>query len=160
MAEMNWETRRKIAQKREEAFEKRREKLKGEERELALALNRGYFAGSEQLRKIQEEFYSHPEKKPSQWFVPPGEKKSGLSVVRQEFLNTFVPKPMQPSFLLIIDKLNQFPFARGWGRRSVRTAGYGPQIYEVFSLLKVYEKLFYFGQYKLITYSEGWMKNG
>ena len=57
MAEMNWETRRKIAQKREEAFEKRREKLKGEERELALALNRGYFAGSEQLRKIQEEFY-------------------------------------------------------------------------------------------------------
>lgn len=155
MAEMNWETRRKIAQKREEAFEKRREKLKGEERELALALNRGYFAGSEQLRKIQEEFYSHPEKKPSQWFVPPGEKKSGLSVVRQEFLNTFVPKPMQPSFLLIIDKLNQFPFARGWGRRSVRTAGYGPQIYEVFSLLKVYEKLFYFGQYKLEDYILG-----
>ena len=58
-------------------------------------------------------------------------------------MDGFVPKVFQESYLYVIDKMNRFPFPRGWSRRSIRTAGYGPQIRQVFSLLLTYENLFY-----------------
>lgn len=67
------------------------------------------------------------------------------SRVHKGLLDAFVPKAYQDSYLYIIDKLNQFPFSYGWNRRTVRTAGYGPQGRLVFSLLTTYEKLFYLG---------------
>ena len=66
--------------------------------------------------------------------------------MHQGLLDAFVPKQYQASYLYMIDKLNQFPFSSGWDRRTVRTAGYAPQMYKVFSLLTSYESLFYCGE--------------
>ena len=60
-------------------------------------------------------------------------------------MDAYVPRDMQPSFLYIVDKLNRFPYSKGWNRRTVRTAGYGPQMNTAFWLLSVYERLFYCG---------------
>ncbi len=58
-------------------------------------------------------------------------------------MQAFVPEEYRESFLYMVDKLNQFSFSYGWSRRTMRTAGYGPQIREAFSLLTVYENFGY-----------------
>ncbi len=154
MADFDWSSRRRIADSRRQALEQRIGKLSGEEKELALALKNEQMGGNEVFLKISRAYYGAPEKKPSEWFCPknasgswlrPG-KPSAIAVSRQKLLDVFVPKTFQDSYLYIIDKLNRFPFTQGWMRRTVRTAGYGPQVFSVFSLLKTYEKLFYCGE--------------
>lgn len=135
MADFNWNTRMEITKKRKADLEKRIQGLRGDVRELAFLLKDEKFAGSGQLSRIAREFYEDKKKRPSKWF-------GALT----DFLDGFVPAAYQPSFLYIIDKLNQFPFSCGWNRRTMRTGGYGPYAYQMFSVLMSYEKLFYCGE--------------
>ncbi len=135
MADFNWNTRMEITKRRKADLEKRIQGLRGDVRELAFLLKDEKFAGSGQLSRIAREFYEDKKKRPSKWF-------GALT----DFLDGFVPAAYQPSFLYIIDKLNQFPFSCGWNRRTMRTGGYGPYAYQMFSVLMSYEKLFYCGE--------------
>ncbi len=144
MAEFDYNTRMEITRRLEKEREERMRKsgISGRDRKLAEEICRQELNG-EEINGISEEFYRDPEKKPSQWMkqkgILPGKR------VRQPLINVFIPKAYQESFLYIIDKLNQFPFTRGWGRRSIRTAGYGGQIVLMFQIMEAYEKLFYIG---------------
>lgn len=143
MGEFDRNTRRVIADGRKKELERRIQKLSGNDRELALELVGQYGANGEKVGRIAREFYAKKEKTPSQWF-----KQKGLLPgmgVHKGLLDAFVPEKYQESYLYIIDKLNRFPFSYGWNRRTVRTAEYGPQICQVFSLLTAYEKLYYCG---------------
>ncbi len=137
MADFDWKSRMKITEERKEGLGKRIRGLSGMEKQLALDLMENRMAGNEILNRIVREYEHCRDKKPSQWF------SSGM---RRVFLDGFVPKGFQESYLYVIDKMNRFPFPRGWSRRSIRTAGYGPQIRQVFSLLLTYERLFYIGE--------------
>lgn len=137
MADFDWKSRMKITEERKEGLGKRIRGLSGMEKQLALDLMENRMAGNEILNRIVREYEHCRDKKPSQWF------SSGM---RRAFLDGFVPKGFQESYLYVIDKMNRFPFPRGWSRRSIRTAGYGPQIRQVFSLLLTYERLFYIGE--------------
>ena len=143
MAEYNGTSRLAIRKERESRLQQRIGKLSGPDRELAQAIVKGQRELDGPVRKIGEDFYGDRKKKPSQWFgrkgLLPGKPP------HQALLDTFVPKAYQESYLYIIDKLNQYPFSRGWARRTVRTAGYGPQIRQVFQLLEIYERMFYCG---------------
>jgi len=143
MAEFDYNTRRAISNRLKGELERRIQKLSGHDKELAKELVEQGRYGGEQVNRIVKQFYAKEGKIPSQWF----EQKGILPGVHvhKGLLDAFVPKKYQDSYLYIIDKLNQFPFSYGWSRRTVRTAGYGPQIRLVFSLLTVYEKLFYCG---------------
>ncbi len=143
MAEYNGTSRLAIRKERESRLQQRIGKLSGPDRELAQAIVKGQRELDGPVRQIGEDFYGDRKKKPSQWFgrkgLLPGKPP------HQALLDTFVPKAYQESYLYIIDKLNQYPFSRGWARRTVRTAGYGPQIRQVFQLLEIYERMFYCG---------------
>ena len=97
--------------------------------------NRAHGAGGRAARDVY--------KRQSSWFG----RKSFIPGMRAHgaLLDAYVPRDMQPSFLYIVDKLNRFPYSKGWNRRTVRTAGYGPQMNTAFWLLSVYERLFYCG---------------
>lgn len=145
MAGFDYNTRRAITKKREEELEKRIQKsrVSGNDRELAAEI-RGREWNGKRMTRIGQEFYHDPGKKPSQWM-----KQKGLlpgSRPHQPLLDAFVPKKYQESYLYIIDKLNRFPFSRGWSRRTVRTAGYGGQVSQMFRIMAAYEKLFYTGE--------------
>lgn len=137
----------KISREREIQLDKRIGKLSGIQKimanEIKIAVSeygceRGLYIGS-----VIREFNRNPKAKPSEWF---GKKRKFLPIkLYGGLLDTYVPKQMQPSYLYLIDKLNQFPYTRGWYRRSVRTAGYGPHMWKAFVLLHAYEKLFYCG---------------
>lgn len=142
MKAFDYNTRREITNRRKAELEQRIRKLSGNDKELALELLEQPGRSGEQIRKIANQFYENPAKKPSQWFEQRG--LLPMTRVHKGLLDAFVPENYQESYLFIIDKLNQFPFSYGWNRRTVRTAGYGPQASLVFSLLAVYEKLFYF----------------
>ncbi len=154
MAGFGWNSRNEIGKKRIKALEERIGKLSGEEKELALQIKNSQMGGSQIILRIAREYEADPKKRPSDWFRPKNAsgtllrlgKPSALAVSRQKLLDAFVPKEFQASYLAIIDKLNQFPFTRGWMRRTVRTASYRPQVFMVFSLLMTYEKLFYCGE--------------
>lgn len=142
MAEFTYSTRQVITRQRADELMGRIGKFSGKDKELALELKSGH-TGAKIFRDISREFYENKGLKPSQWFG----RKGILPASRphQGLLDAFVPKRYQPSYLYIIDKLNQFPFSRGWRRRSMRTAGYGPQSNAVFLLLLSFEQLFYCG---------------
>ena len=133
MGEYDYNTRLEITRKRDKDLEQRMKKAKltGHDRELAREISNRELSGKN-ITKAGEEFYKNEEKKPSDWIRQ-----------KDQLLDVFVPKGFQDSYLYIIDKLNQFPFSRGWYRRMVRTKGYGPQVWQMFSLLKTYEKLFF-----------------
>ncbi len=142
MAEFDTNTRQAVTKRRKEELNRRIAKISGQDKELAEELAAGYYDGREQVNRIAEEFYADGKKSPSDWF----NRKGALGRrVHKNLLDAFVPEKYQASYLYIIDKLNRFPFSRGWNRRTVRTAGYGPQIWQVFSLLAAYEKLYYCG---------------
>ncbi len=153
MADFDYNTRKAISQRLEEEQKARigRSGVSGGDLKLADEIC-GQAWGGEMIRKISEEFYRDPGKKPSQWM----KQESGPfgKRIHQPLLDAFVPKAYQESFLYIIDKLNQFPFTRGWNRRTIRTAGYGGQIALVFQIMSAYEKLFYAGD-KLEDYILG-----
>ncbi|MCI8417753.1 MAG: DUF4132 domain-containing protein [Lachnospiraceae bacterium] len=131
MAEMDYRVRQEITREREAAFQKRKQSLTGEDRGLAEAIHTNCYE-KELVSKVRDKFYTCPELTPSQWI----RDHKGL-------LRAFVPKAYDKSYLYIIDKLHQFPFTRGWARRSVRTKSYWPQIQQMFQILTAYEKLFY-----------------
>ncbi len=137
MGDFSWNSRAEITKERKRQLEKRIEGLSGNEKELAYDLLNGRTASGEGLGRIAAGYQKNRNKKPSQWFA---------FAPKRAFLDRFVPKAFQESYLYIIDKMNQFPFPRGWGRRSIRTAAYGPQIRQAFSLLMTYEGLFYIGE--------------
>lgn len=142
MAEFDNNTRKKITDGLKEESNRRIGKLSGQDRELAQELISQSYGGGAKVTRIAKQFYG-TNQKPSQWF-----EKGGLLPgmrVHKGLLDAFVPEKYQKSYLYIIDKLNRFPFSRGWDRRTVRTAMYGPQIPLAFSLLLSYEKLFYCG---------------
>lgn len=142
MEGFDYNTRRVITNRRKEELNQRIQKVSVQDRELALELAGQNGANGEKVGQIVKTFYEE-KKAPSQWF-----KKKGIlpgSRIHKGLLDAFVPSGYQESFLYIIDKLNQFPFSYGWNRRTVRTAGYGPQGRLVFSLLNTYEKLYYCG---------------
>ncbi|MCI8578857.1 MAG: DUF4132 domain-containing protein [Lachnospiraceae bacterium] len=143
MADYDGTSRLAIRKELERQLQKRIEKLSGHDRELAQALVKSQTEADRLIGRIAGGFYGDKGKKPSQWFG----QKGVLPMQRphKALLDAFVPKGYQDSYLYIIDKLNQFPFSRGWARRTVRTAGYGPQIRQVFTLLQAYERLFYCG---------------
>lgn len=146
-SEFNYNTRNAITNRRGEELKKRTARLTGEDKRIAedLAASGQYCFDpeSKEVRAILESFYRDPGKKPSTWFG----RKSFIFGVRAHgaLLDAYVPRDMQPSFLYIVDKLNRFPYSRGWNRRTVRTVGYGPQMGTAFWLLSVYERLFYCG---------------
>lgn len=140
MAEFDYNTRMAITNRRKEELNRRIERIAGQDRQLAREVAEQN--GGEKTAQVIKSFYEKGST-PSGWF-----RKKGLlpgSRIHKGLLDAFVPKAYQDSYLYIIDKLNQFPFSYGWNRRTVRTAGYGPQGYLVFSLLTVYERLFYLG---------------
>ncbi len=144
MAEFDYNTRAAITSRLEEERKERIKKsgLSGSDLELAEEIcKQGW--GGEKIREISKEFYRDPGKKPSQWMKQKG-KLLGKRI-HQPLLDAFVPKAYQESFLYIIDKLNQFPFSKGWNRRTIRMAGYGGQIGLMFQIMTAYEKLFYTG---------------
>lgn len=143
MAEYDYNTRREISNRRKQELEKRIGKLSGQDRELAEELAKQGRAVGEQIDRIVNEFYGKEEKTPSQWFLQKGLLPG--TRVHKGLLDAFVPENYQKSYLSIIDKLNQFPFSYGWGRRTVRTKSYAYQIRLAFSLLTAYEKLYYCG---------------
>ena len=144
MAEFDYGTRREISQKRKEELDQRIKKLSGQDKELAMELTEHTAGSNSQISKIAKDFYLNEEKTPSQWFLQKGLLPG--TRVHKGLLDTFVPEKYQKSYLYIIDKLNRFPFSYGWNRRTVRTAGYGPQIRLAFMLLTAYEKLYYCGE--------------
>lgn len=143
MAEYDGTSRLAIRKELERQSQQRIAKLSGQDKELAQALAKGQTEANEKIQKIAGAFYGDKGKKPSQWFNQKGILP--MQHPHKALLDAFVPRAFQPSFLYIIDKLNQFPFSRGWARRTVRTAGYGPQIRQAFSLLQTYERMFYCG---------------
>ncbi|MDE6748351.1 MAG: DUF4132 domain-containing protein [Lachnospiraceae bacterium] len=143
MAGFDYISRMAISKVLRDEREKRLQKLPDKDMELAQEILSGR-NGREQISRIIEQFYSQKEKKPSHWFTQQG-AVSG-SYAHGELLDAFVPQKYQESYLYIIDKLNQFPFSRGWQRRTVRTNAYWAQIDRAFNLLTVYEKLFYCGE--------------
>lgn len=144
MAKYDYGTRREITIRRNEQLEQRMKKLTGNDKKLAQEVAGQAYAGHDLIGQIAGQFYQDKQKKPSEWFRQKGMLPG--TRVHKALLDAFVPTGYQESFLYIIDKLNQFPFTRGWYRRVVRTAGYGPQMRLVFSLLAAYEKLFYCGE--------------
>lgn len=141
MAEFDYNTRQAISDRRKEELNRRIGKITGQDRELAQELA-GQTGSGKKVDQIMRTFYEKGST-PSGWF-----KKKGLlpgSRIHKGLLDAFVPKAYQESFLYIIDKLNRFPFSYGWNRRTVRTAGYGPQGHLVFLLLYAYEKLYFCG---------------
>lgn len=142
MAEFDYNTRKVISAELRARREERIQKLSGHDKELAEEIIRQY-GSREQVSRIVRQFRAQKEKKPSQWF----EQKGILpgSHVHRGLLEAFVPSKYWESYLYIIDKLNQFPFSRGWQRRTVRTHAYWAQIDWAFTLLNAYEKLFYCG---------------
>ncbi len=143
MADFNYNTRREITIKRKEALRKRLEKYAGQDWDMVAENYDGYQVDDAKVALIKKQFEKEPAKKPSEWFCQKRAKGVGM---HQGLLDAFVPKQYQASYLYMIDKLNQFPFSSGWDRRTVRTAGYAPQMYKVFSLLTSYESLFYCGE--------------
>ncbi|MCI9124370.1 MAG: DUF4132 domain-containing protein [Eubacterium sp.] len=133
MADYDYNTRAEISKKLDSEREQRILKLPKKEQELAWEIAARY-GEHKQIDKITRLFYEEKGRKPSAWFG-----------AHKKLLHAFLPDQYMNSFLSIIDKLNQFPFSRGWNRRTVRTASYGPQIGLAFSLLRAYEKLFYCG---------------
>lgn len=65
MGNFDWSSRRRIADGRREALDKRILKLSGEEKELALALKNEQLGGNGILLKIAGEYYGTTDKKPS-----------------------------------------------------------------------------------------------
>lgn len=137
---MNYNERMEITKKREQDLDKRLAKVVGGDKILAEEIKKRESFGA-MHSKITAELDKDRKKTPSQWFgqkgLLPGTK------AHQALLNAFVPKEYQPSYLYMIDKLNQFPFSKGWNRRTVRTASYGGQVVKMFQLLRAYEKFFY-----------------
>ncbi|MCI8586912.1 MAG: DUF4132 domain-containing protein [Lachnospiraceae bacterium] len=146
MAVYDYRTRQAITECRNKELNEKVGRLSGQNYEIAKKLL------SRNWIYVQDIYGNHPEKtkeKPSLWFSPKGIRQFTSS--HQPLLNVFVPKAYQESYLYIIDKLNQFPFSRGMGRRCVRTADYRPQFQQIFSLLLSYEQLFFCGE-KLENY--------
>ena len=148
MADYDYNTRRKITELRERKLDARIARLAGDEKKLAQeikSLCRGY--RSEQIQRVEtavQEYYKDGDKKPSQWFDKKGwffskNRRNGI-------LNAFVPEKFQESYLYIIDKLNRFPYSKGWDRRTVRTHEYGPHMENAIELLNTYERIFYCGE--------------
>ena len=138
MADYTYQTRNAIRDRLNREQEERIGKLTGKEQLLARRIADGKWPELwEELGRDRERIY----RKPSSWYHPEGLQR--LISSHQALLDAFVPKAYQQSYLYIIDKLNRFPFTGGMSRRSVRTADYRPQFYQVFHLLKAYEKLFF-----------------
>ncbi|MCI9184405.1 MAG: DUF4132 domain-containing protein [Lachnospiraceae bacterium] len=137
MADYDYNTRQKITKGRSEELYRRIGKFAASDKDLALELKEKENTAHKMFQDISRQFYARKDARPSRWFTQGG--------AHQGLLDAFVPKRYQPSYLYIIDKLNQFPFTRGWARRPVRTAGYGPQAGQMFSLLLTFEKFFYLG---------------
>ncbi|MDE7310626.1 MAG: DUF4132 domain-containing protein [Eubacterium sp.] len=144
MGDFDYSTRREITIQRTEALRARMKKYAGRDADLIAEAHGGYLINEAKAVPIVRQFYKDPAKKPSEWFQKGAKTASGGK--HQGLLEVFVPKQYQGSYLYIIDKLNQFSFSSGWNRRTVRTAGYGPQMGRVFALLIAYEKLFYCGE--------------
>lgn len=138
--EYTYSTRRDITVKRREELEERIAGLSKGEKALAEEIqNVAWKHRSEEMsiiNQIQKSYRQDTAAKPRDWFA----QKGGSRI-----LDVFVPRQMQPGYLYIIDRLNQYPYTSGWNRRSVRTAGYSLQIERVFELLEGYELLFYCG---------------
>ena len=140
-AEFNYNSRQNITKMRTERLKERIRRLTGQDKKIAEALVKsgGRYCNTTDpgIREVVELFYQDPGMRPSGWFG----KKGWLPGTRAHggLLDAFVPREMQESFLYIVDKLNRFPYSRGWNRRPVRTAGYGPQMMVAFTLLSTYE---------------------
>ena len=149
MADFDYTSRKVITNRRTEALNERLKKVSIEDKALAKEIAENDTRYGNQITKVQNEFMERKDLKPSRWF-----DKKGLILprrVHQGLLDAFVPKERQASYLYIIDKLNQFPYSRGYYRRTMRTAEYWPSIPKMFAILRAYEKLFYIGE-NLETY--------
>lgn len=133
MADFDYRSRQAIAKVWEGKLEARIKKLQGADRELAKKLAKGTIINQSVFQEIYKEDLTDHVQKPSLWF---SSEHKGL-------LDVFVPEKYQKSYLYIIDKIPQFPFTRGWGRRSVRTESYELQFYQIFAILKAYWNLFF-----------------
>lgn len=137
MTEFDYRSRKVITEQRKAELKQRIEKLWGKDRELADRLLEGKQITKQVFLEIYGEVLTECVKKPSLWYA---------NGAHQGLLDVFVPEKYQRSYLYMIDKINQFPFTRGMGRRCVRTDAYGPQFSLIFSLLKAYWNLFYCGE--------------
>lgn len=149
MADFDYTSRKVITNRRTEALNERLKKVSVEDKALAKEIAENDTRYGNQITKVQNEFMERKDLKPSRWF-----DKKGLilpRLVHQGLLDAFVPKERQASYLYIIDKLNQFPYSRGYYRRTMRTAEYWPSVPKMFAILRAYEKLFYIGE-NLETY--------
>ena len=63
----------------------------------------------------------------------------------KSLVKAFVDRSCLDDFYVIIDKQNQFPYARGWYRRTVRSTEYAPFLEESFRLLIDYRTLGFYG---------------
>lgn len=125
--DFDYKSRKALADKYKEKWEKKNK--------LALSLlsknNRqlieDIFAGrGETLDSIVEE--NTEVKSLSEWM-----KKNYKKIVE-----LFVPREFRNDYYDMLDKCNQFQYARSRYRRSVRTADYGPHVKDAFMLMKAY----------------------
>ena len=108
MAEFDYQRRKMITEQRKAELKLRVEKLSGKDRELADKLLDGYVSTKPVFLEIYGEVLTECVERPSLWYT---------DGAHQALLDVFVPQGYQRSYLYIIDKINQFPFTRGMGRR-------------------------------------------
>lgn len=138
--EYSWDSRKKLAEACEEAWRK-------EKRESLPLL-------TEEQKKILEEMAHWSSWGPVQdkALYQAAQRFDG-SMKPSEFMKRHygqlveccVPKPLLGDYYAYIDKYNQFQYAAGMGRRSMRSPSYRPFMVRVFLLLQTYRGLGFFG---------------
>ncbi len=131
------ETRRKLYQECVNSWKKRLFLASSETRKQAEELENmnAYHGSALFVRQAGEEYQRSGKGLLSVFF-----KKKYKSLVK-----AFVDRKYLEDFYGILDKQNQFPYSRGWYRRTVRSAEYTPFLEESFRLLLDYRTLGFYG---------------
>lgn len=135
--EYNQETRNKLYDKFLSSWKKKLWLASGETKALAEKMEElyGYSADRSFIEKARQKYI----------------KTADISLsdlMRADYkalVQVFVGKQYQDDFYTIIDKQNQFPYASGMYRRTVRSKVYSPFIGDTFQLIRDYRSLEFYG---------------
>lgn len=137
--EYNWNTRRKLAAEYEEEWKQKNQLnlllLTAEQKKILEEMKSWSNWGSDQDKALYQAAWRYDgSMKPSEF----------MKKYYKQLVKCCVPKSWQADYYAIIDKYNQFQYATGMGRRSMRSPDYEPFMVRVFLLLQCYR---FFGIY-------------